>query len=178
MNDQLPPQGQPQVGITDLFDPIRFWDHRCEQTGWLSNFFPHALNYHGKPYPTSEHLYQALKWSRLEDRERVRLAGSPKFAKRESRMLAAVRGEPEIWRKATIMREVIRIKFAHPLLAQMLTSTRGVIIEASPVDPVWGIGDGSGLNLMGLLLMELRTELWSNTQVRRHEGGESAQSPD
>ena len=48
----------------------------------------------------------------------------------------------------------------HRDLGDKLALTSGLIIEASPVDPIWGEGPTStGLNLMGLLLMELREAL-------------------
>lgn len=42
--------------------------HKHEPYYGFTNFSPHAVYYHNKSYPTSEHLFQSLK---------VRLAGSP-----------------------------------------------------------------------------------------------------
>ena len=67
-------------------------------------------------------------------------------------------------------------KFAqHPLLGDFLQSTGDrVLVEASPVDPIWGIGlaqdspaaadprTWKGLNLLGFALMEVR-QILQNT---------------
>ena len=42
----------------------------------------------------------------------------------------------------------------------LLSTGERKLIEDSPVDYYWGCGeDGSGVNMLGKLLMELRTEL-------------------
>ncbi len=60
------------------------------------------------------------------------------------------------------MRAAILAKFTqHADLKQKLLATEHrLIVEDSPVDPYWGVGEnGDGLNMMGLLLMELRSYL-------------------
>jgi ribA/ribD-fused uncharacterized protein len=164
---------QEQTQIPQVPD-VRFWDHRCETTGWLSNFHPAPITAGGVMWPTSEHLYQASKWSAEEDQRRIREIENPGLAKGASRIIGGLIGEPSITRKATLMRCAIRAKFGqHPDLAAKLAETRGVIVEASPTDNVWGIGAGDGLNLMGLLLMELRSELQANDNNRHYKMNDS-----
>ncbi len=61
--------------------------------------------------------------------------------------------------KETIMRKAILAKFqAHPEIKKILIETENeIIIENSPFDHYWGIGqNGEGQNRLGILLMELR----------------------
>lgn len=52
---------------------------------FLSNFSPATVTFDGLPYPTVEHVYQAARCARLEDREAIRRAASPSEAKRLGR---------------------------------------------------------------------------------------------
>lgn len=63
--------------------------------------------------------------------------------------------------KIDVMRTVLALKFADPELKQMLLDTSDALIqENSPYDNFYGIGkDGSGQNMLGKLLMELRDKL-------------------
>jgi len=60
------------------------------------------------------------------------------------------------------MRRALRAKFETHVDARDLLLSTGdePLLEASPEDPYWGIGrDETGLNRLGILLMELREEL-------------------
>ncbi len=61
----------------------------------------------------------------------------------------------------TFMLEVLRAKFLqHKELQQHLLSTgQSRIIFDDNTDAFWGIGDGTGENHIGLLLMQIRSEL-------------------
>lgn len=135
----------------------RFWS-RNDDNFWLSNFFPAPIQWDGKEWPTSEHLYQALKFRNESDVEAIRLCKTPKQAKQLARKIRKVAYS---FLNPHLMRIAIREKFKqHPDLAEKLIATEGRIIESSPFDSIWGEGpNGDGLNLMGLLLMELRESL-------------------
>lgn len=63
--------------------------------------------------------------------------------------------------KIDVMYRALKSKFSiYPHLNHMLLSTIGsVLVEASPYDYFWGGGrDGEGLNYLGRLLMQLRSE--------------------
>ena len=56
----------------------------------------------------------------------------------------------------------VRCKFkTHPELRELLIATGDeLLVERSPIDFYWGCGeDGSGLNRLGAILMEIRAEL-------------------
>ena len=64
--------------------------------------------------------------------------------------------------KIDVMYRALKCKFSsYPHLNEMLLSTAGsVLVEASPHDLFWGGGrEGEGLNYLGRLLMQLRSEL-------------------
>lgn len=68
--------------------------------------------------------------------------------------------------KISIMYRALKCKFCtHPSLKSMLVSTVGsVLVEASPHDLFWGGGrDGEGLNYLGRLLMQLRSEFLADS---------------
>ncbi|MFE7901082.1 NADAR family protein [Streptomyces sp. NPDC057424] len=160
---------------------LHFWGHRPRPDGrigasCLSQWWPAPFTVDGVAYATAEHWMMAAKARLFEDAaaERAALAaGHPAEAKKAGRL---VRGFDE----ATWARERFRIvvegsvhKFgAHPeLLAYLLGTGDRVLVEASPVDRVWGIGLAAddeaamdperwrGPNLLGFALMEARERL-------------------
>lgn len=132
----------------------KFWAFKTGNF-WLSNFYKAPLIYQNKTYATSEHLYQALKCNNEKDHEEVRLSDKPKQAKIIAKHLG---GGKSLKEKINFMRLTIDLKFTqHTKLRELLLETEGLIIEDSPFDDLWGVGpDGDGINLMGILLMELR----------------------
>lgn len=109
-----------------------------------------------------------------EDAERRALAaGHPKQTKDAGR---SVRGfDDETWRRerfALVVAGSVHKFAAHPdLRAYLLGTGRRVLVEASPLDRIWGIGLAAdddraddpdawrGLNLLGFALMEARSRL-------------------
>ncbi|GAA2060936.1 hypothetical protein GCM10009757_43800 [Streptomyces cheonanensis] len=158
-----------------------FWGHRPQRdgsvgAGCLSQWWPAPFTVAGEEYATAEHWMMAGK-ARLfgdeEARARVLAARHPREAKLAGR---AVRGfDEERWRaeRFGIVVEGSVHKFArHPELRGYLLGTGArVLVEASPVDAVWGIGlaaddEGArdparwrGLNLLGFALMAARERL-------------------
>ncbi|MFH8803698.1 NADAR family protein [Streptomyces sp. NPDC017936] len=160
---------------------LYFWGHRPRPDGrvgasCLSQWWPSPFTVDGVAYATAEHWMMAGKARVFGDAsaERQALAAEhPSQAKRAGRL---VRGFDE----ATWERERFRLvvegsvhKFAaHPELRAFLLNTgERVLVEASPVDRVWGIGLAAddeaasdpqrwrGPNLLGFALMEARERL-------------------
>jgi ribA/ribD-fused uncharacterized protein len=155
-----------------------FWGHRPSATGrlgaeCLSQWWPAPFAVGGVRYATAEHFMMAEK-ARLfgddEAREKILAAASPAAAKKLGR---AVRGFHERkWERARfdIVVAGSRAKFGqNAALGAFLTGTRErVLVEASPVDRIWGIGlaatspaatqpeNWRGLNLLGFALMVAR----------------------
>jgi ribA/ribD-fused uncharacterized protein len=167
---------------------LHFWGHRPRPDGQvsascLSQWWPSPFVVDGVTYATAEHWMMAGKARLFGDAEAQRRAieaSSPALAKKVGRL---VRGFDE----ATWERERFGIvvegsvhKFAaHPELRAFLlgTGTR-VLVEASPMDRVWGIGLAAdderaadperwrGPNLLGFALMEARERLLRDDQFR------------
>ncbi|WP_030667176.1 NADAR family protein [Streptomyces cellulosae] len=176
------------------FKYLYFWGHRPRPDGrigasCLSQWWPSPFTVAGVTYATAEHWMMAGKARLFDDAEaerRVLAAGHPAEAKKAGRL---VRGFDEaVWERERfgIVVEGSMHKFASdPGLREFLLSTgersgRGglpaegwgrVLVEASPVDRVWGIGLAAddpaaedperwrGPNLLGFALMEARDRL-------------------
>ncbi len=133
-----------------------------EQYGCLSNFSKHGFELDGKYWPTSEHYFQAQKFVGTEYEEAVRMAKSPMDAARMGRD----RKKPlrQDWEdvKNGIMRKAVLQKFQthQDILETLLLTGDEEIIEDTVDDYYWGCGqNGDGLNVLGLILMEVRSIL-------------------
>ncbi|KAF4360218.1 hypothetical protein F8388_016750 [Cannabis sativa] len=144
--------------------------------GAFSNFSPHPIqmpddNGGYVSWSSVEHYYQAQKFVGVNDPlasdcvARIKSAKSPEEAARLGRSMQ--RQRPDLVRsdwesaKINVMYKAVKCKFSiYPHLNSMLLSTAGsVLVEASPHDFFWGGGrDGEGLNYLGRLLMQLRSE--------------------
>lgn len=127
--------------------------------GGFSNFSRHGFELDGKYWKTSEHYFQAMKFEGTEYEDKVREARSPK----DAAGLGRRRDLPlrKDWEaiKDDVMRRAVLKKFqTHRELADVLRSTENeAIVENAPSDYYWGCGkDGSGKNMLGKILMEVR----------------------
>ncbi|MBI3407968.1 MAG: NADAR family protein [Planctomycetes bacterium] len=133
-----------------------------DEHGYLSNFTPYPIELNGKRWPTSEHCFQAQKFSGTEHEEAIRIEKSPMVAARMGRdRKKPIRPDWES-RKDDIMRDAVRAKFGQhaELRKKLLATGEAVIVEHTVQDAYWGDGgDGSGKNMLGKILMEVREEL-------------------
>lgn len=158
-----------------------FWGHQplpdgSVGTSCLSQWWPSEFTVEGVTYPSAEHFMMAEK-ARLfgddESRARILSASHPRSAKRIGR---GVRNfDDSIWcehRFEIAVRGNVAKFSRNDGLREFLASTENrVIVEASPVDRIWGIGLAAdapdvedpekwrGLNLLGFALMECRDRL-------------------
>ncbi|MGR6973023.1 NADAR family protein [Streptomyces cynarae] len=160
---------------------LHFWGHRPRRDGQigsscLSQWWPSPFTVDGVEYATAEHWMMASKARLFDDAEaeqKVLRSPEPALAKKAGRL---VRGFDEaIWERERfgIVVEGSVHKFAaHEELRDFLLGTGGrVLVEASPLDRVWGIGLAAdderaadperwrGPNLLGFALMEARERL-------------------
>ncbi|QLI81611.1 NADAR family protein [Chitinibacter fontanus] len=126
----------------------------------LSNFSGVGFELNGNKWRTMEHYFQAMKFIGTPQFDRILRCGSPKQAKDlgQSRETPIRRDWESV--KEEIMLTGLREKFSNPELKELLLSTgKKILIENSPYDSYWGIGqNGKGKNRLGVLLMQLRTE--------------------
>jgi len=140
---------------------IRFYSVG-QDYGEFSNFAPFPITVGKKRWPTSEHYFQAQKFSDPKDREAVRKAKTPSIAARLGRdRKKKIRRD---WDSARVgvMREALLAKFRqHQDLRELLLGTGDAkLVEHTDNDDYWGDGgDGTGANMLGRLLMEVRAQL-------------------
>ena len=142
-------------------EPIRFYS-TTDPFGEFSNFAAFPVRIGKKTWPTSEHFFQAQKFVDTSHAEKIRKATSPMTAARLGRdRKVPLRKDWEAI-KVGIMRQALVAKFTqHPELKDLLLSTGNRrLIESPANDSYWGDGgDGTGKNMLGRLLMEIRREL-------------------
>ena len=142
-------------------DTINFYGSR-EPYFEFSNFARFHVTLDGKIWPTSEHYFQAQKFLDEALQEKVRLARTPRAAADMGRDRSnPLRADWETV-KDDVMRKVVRAKFTqHAELKKLLLDTGdAIIVEHTVNDAYWGDGgDGSGKNMLGRILMEIRSEL-------------------
>jgi ribA/ribD-fused uncharacterized protein len=151
---------------------IHFYRANEKPYGAFSNLYRSPISFEGRAFPTAEHAYQAGKASKDLVREWILSAPSPSLVAMAAHGLYSWDIVPNWSRiKFDRMREVLRAKFTqHSELRDLLLSTGDRrLVEAgrtnNAVNRTWGEVNGKGLNMLGVLLMELRTELRSLQKV-------------
>jgi ribA/ribD-fused uncharacterized protein len=171
-----------EAGTTPKY--VLFWGHQPNADGSIgkgcfSQWFETSFQVDGQTYLTAEHFMMAEK-ARLfgdgETRASILAARTPAEAKKLGR---GVKGfDDALWEQArfAIVVRANEAKFSQnqALRDYLLTTGDRVLVEASPVDRIWGIGLAAnderaleprswcGLNLLGFALMEVRARLASN----------------
>ena len=144
---------------------INFY-HNGEDFGEFSNFASHPIELGGKTCPTSEHYFQAQQFPGTEHEEAVRCAELPRKAAKIGRDCdRPLRADWEAV-KDEVMRVAVRAKFTqHEELRRMLIDTGdATIVEYTRNDFYWSDGgDGTGRNMLGRILMEIRGQLRTDT---------------
>ena len=157
-----------------------FWGHQNNgasvSKSCFSQWYESSFNINGVTYLTAEHFMMAEKAKLFGDQvtyEKIINASNPGEAKALGR---EVKGFDDLTWEQNRFKIVVdgnRFKFCqNEDLKAFLINTRGrVLVEASPVDKIWGVGLAadnqkvenpnlwSGLNLLGFALMEVRDVL-------------------
>ncbi len=163
---------------------LYFWGHQAASDGsidksCLSQWWPSPFQVDGLQYQTAEHYMMAAKARLFDDEEcatRIIACSHPGEAKKLGRRVRNF--DDETWQahRFEIVVHGNSAKFMQhdDLRSFLLGSGDRILVEASPVDPVWGIGlaqdhpDAAhpakwpGLNLLGFALMEVRSRLATN----------------
>lgn len=131
--------------------------------GCFSNFSAHPFRLENQQWRTSEHYFQAMKFAGHPDHvEALRQMPSPMQVAKAGRSRARpLRSDWEAV-KDDVMRAALHAKFTQHLeiKAVLLGTGDEEIVENTTNDHYWGIGSsGTGLNMLGKLLVELRTQL-------------------
>jgi ribA/ribD-fused uncharacterized protein len=160
---------------------LYFWGHQPQRDGSigpgsLSQWWPSPFTVDGRRYATAEHWMMWRKAVLFGDQEaagKILAAGHPKAAKG---LGARVRGFDEAtWQRErfgiVVSGSVAKFGQDERLRAFLLATGERVLVEASPLDRIWGIGLAAedpraadpagwrGLNLLGFALMQARNAL-------------------
>ena len=131
--------------------------------GFLSNFYEtlEPIEYEDFPYPTAEHAFATAKTLHPKLRLEIALAPTPGVAKRLGRKAPLRKGWDEM--RLDVMTDILRIKFAQPLMRELLLDTGDEeLVEGNHWnDRFWGVDQrsGRGLNWLGKILMEIREDI-------------------
>jgi ribA/ribD-fused uncharacterized protein len=160
-------------GRQEATKEVRFYRANEKPYGAFSNLFRRAIVFENRQFPTAEHAYQAGKPSKEAVREWILAAPSPALVAMAAHGLYTWDIVPNWSRiKFDRMREVLRAKFTqHEDLRDLLLSTGDMrLVEAgrtnNAVNRLWGEVNGKGLNMLGVLLMEVRAELVKTQESR------------
>jgi ribA/ribD-fused uncharacterized protein len=141
---------------------IKFYRQEEVPYGIFSNFSPHPIGVDGTMWPTSEHYFQAQKFHDSKIRFKIQTAKTPGEAARIGRD----RNNPlrKDWEnvKDGIMKKAVYAKvLQHSDVRNILLFTgKAKLIEHTTNDSYWADGgDGTGKNMLGIILMEIRNEL-------------------
>lgn len=159
-------------------EKVFFWGHTEHGSkvtkACLSNFYPCEFEFNGKTFHFSEQCFmwqKAMLFNDFEVAEQILNETDVRKIKALGRKVKDF--DNELWdkHKEDFMYNACYAKFSqNDKLKEFLLSTGNCeIIEASPVDSIWGIGFSSdkamenidkwGQNLLGKTLMKVREEL-------------------
>ncbi|GAB3947884.1 NADAR family protein [Spirosoma harenae] len=158
-----------------------FWGHQPHKDGritesCLSQWWVAPFVVDGVPYRTAEHYMMAEKARLFNDTDvltKILTCQSPAEAKKLGRMVQNF--DPVLWESHCF--EIVVTGNFHKfsqnpdLRDYLLTTGNRILVEASPVDTIWGVGLAKGdpvienpslwkgKNLLGFALMEVRDRL-------------------
>lgn len=148
--------------------------------GELSNFASYPITLDGERWLTSEHYFQAQKMLSSRDREEIRRAKTPAIAARLGRdRKKKIRRDWDSV-KVSVMRRAVQAKVAQhdDLRALLLSTGTAKLVEHTADDDFWGDGgDGSGKNMLGQILMQVRRETRLAQLLDRLEACEAGTNP-
>lgn len=172
---------QSQVAQNNTIKYFYFWGHTPRTVGvtdhsCFSQWFGSPFVVNGHTYNTAEHwmmAHKALLFNDHEIYEKILAAKTPGEAKQLGREVRKF--DEVVWKDAAF--DIVKYgnihKFSqHPEMGSYLLNTGNrVLVEASPVDFIWGVGLAKdnpaiedvnkwrGLNLLGFALMAARDAL-------------------
>lgn len=133
---------------------------------FMSNFSAFEVNYDGHIWKTSEHAYQAAKFTKESPvyKEMLTATSAHNALKLAERNYEHNRPDWNETEKIRVMTVIVRAKHdQHEYIQRKLLETGNAeLIENSPTDPFWGRGpDWKGRNELGKIWMKLRQEMQS-----------------
>jgi ribA/ribD-fused uncharacterized protein len=170
-----------QINLGNELDFLFFWGHRPQKSGkigpscfsqwWISDFKDEKHTY------SSAEQYmmagKALLFNDIEIFKQILKTNFPQKVKGLGRKISNFDEQKWLKKRFEIVKQGNLLKFSQnsDLKEFLLSTGNKIIVEASPVDAIWGIGlakdhadapnpaKWKGLNLLGFALMEVRDEL-------------------
>ena len=160
---------------------LHFWGHTPSRKGQidqscLSQWYPAPFTEDGIQYPTAEHYMMAAKARLFGDDERLEqilATRHPGATKRLGRQVSPF--QPERWEQhrfdIVVAGNLAKFSQNSLLNAYLQKTEQRILVEASPIDTIWGIGLAAadpnasnpeqwpGQNLLGFALMKVRALL-------------------
>lgn len=160
---------------------IFFWGHQLVKgvqvdKSCFSQWYNAPFEVDGHHYKTAEHFMMAKKAELFSDEkiiQKIIQAKTPGEAKKLGREVKGFNERIWLEKRFDLVVEGNYHKFSQNKILKdfLLTTDNRVLVEASPVDKIWGIGMASdhkdiqnpykwnGLNLLGYALMQVREKL-------------------
>lgn len=161
------------------FNYLYFWGHKTSggiTKSCFSQWYPAPFVIDGKQYATAEHYMMAEKarvFLDFDTEEKILLSNDPSHAKAMGRLVRNF--SEEIWRQRcfdiVVNGNIGRFSQNSDLKNFLIATGNKVLVEASPLDRIWGIGLAEddreaknpelwkGKNLLGFALMKVRVKL-------------------
>lgn len=143
-----------------MTNEIQFYEPN-DDYGFLSNFAASPILVDGFKWPTSEHYYQAQKFSDPNIIKKIQLAESPDDAFQISRENDRFIRADWLALRDEIMQYIVAEKFEqnNQFAHQLVATGDQLLKEHSHRDAYWGDGgDGQGENRLGKILMQVREQ--------------------
>lgn len=153
-----------------------FWDQKNPETACFSQWYPSLFIIDGIWYANAEQYMMAAKARLFKDEEalqKILASTSPREMKSIGRSIKKF--DQQVWEqnREQIVYDANMAKFSQneELKKKLLDTKDKILVEASPVDFIWGIGlhetnpdaydprKWQGLNLLGFTLMRIRASL-------------------
>jgi ribA/ribD-fused uncharacterized protein len=147
----------------------------------FTNFYqpPTPIIINGIPWPTSEHYYQAMKFTNPQLQEQIRNAPTP----RKAFQIGQTHKKRSDWNNISldVMRTAVRAKFSQDSKLEKLlldTGDKVIVEDAGKNDAFFGAGgDYKGHNHLGRILMEVRQELRKSQAQQPQPAKKQPQKP-
>jgi predicted NAD-dependent protein-ADP-ribosyltransferase YbiA (DUF1768 family) len=140
---------------------IKLFDPNNNPYGELSNVSNHSMEIDGETWKTVSHYVYAMMLSTPAYRDRVRNAETKTIFDEYTHFLSKI--EIDVVSKA--LTDSLKEKFATDELVSLLIGTKNTPLIYVSDDKILGVGvDRTGLNLLGIYMMQLRMQL-ENTSI-------------
>lgn len=163
-----------------MSEVINFYSLK-EPFGFFSNFSIHPITLKNQTWPTSEHYFQAQKFEGTKFEAAVRRCETPREAAEMGRDRSLPLRTDWLQVRDDVMRDAVYAKFSqhHNLQTQLLSTGDAILVEHTTNDSYWGDGgDGSGQNMLGKILMEVRARLVAEINEEENKESENKQKLD